>query len=177
MFVAKPVAFGSINFLPGFPSDSVYSCNPWKTDSAAGSCATPPTSIGRESNVLPAGDAIAQALRDVTGRMSLAGLGGCGCKSKAKQHHSTTLVGVGSVDDCGCGGSCGGCGSGAPVYQGDGVSGAGGGGGFHYHHHSGLGDFGVPDLATVTADPLGYLQSNAFPIVLGALVVYLIKKR
>jgi hypothetical protein len=40
-----------------------------------------------------------------------------------------------------------------------------------------MGDFGLPSFTEVAGDPVGYLRANAFPIVLGALAVYLIKRR
>jgi len=158
MYVQRPVAFGTINFLPGFPSDSVYQCDPWSTTSA-GRCADGPSVIGRETGNYQAGAAIQRALAEVTGRPSLAVGELAVAAAPQVAHHHDSLSGIG---DCGCGGKCGGCGSGAA------------------HHHDslmGMGAYGLPDLATVTADPLGYLQANAFPIVLGALAVYLIKKR
>ncbi len=130
--VARAVAFDSVGFLPGFPSDSAYQCDPWSTSRKMGGCADAPQVVGREAGTSQAGAAIARAIAEARGGSATVNLGGCGC-----------------------GGSCGGCGS----------------------HEHGLGDYGIPALSDVTGDPVGYLRSNAFPIVLGALAVYLIKKR
>ena len=148
--VARPVAFDSINFLPGFPSDSAFQCDPWSTNRAQGACVDSPTVIGRERGTSQAGVAIAAAIAAARGAAPVS-LGSCG-------------------GSCGCGGTCGG-GLG---------SGDHGGGHSHPHHDGpmkGIGDYGIPDFSTVAGAPLDYLKANAFPIVLGALAVFLIKKR
>lgn len=150
MYVDRPVAFDSINFLPGFPSDSVYQCDPWSTTRGEGACAGSPTVIGREQGVNPASMAIARAIAAARNAPA-SGLSGCG-------------------GSCGCGGTCGGG-------MGDDGGAYGSTSRSHQHHHASIGDFGLPDFSTIAADPVGYLKGNAFPIVLGALAVYLIKRK
>lgn len=154
----KPVAFGSVNFLPGFPSLSVFGCNPWKQDMRAGACANPPSVIGREKAALPATDAMTRAMLEAgvgpdsfiadiqRGVMpaALSGVGGSG--SASWEHHHANEKG-----GCGCGGKCGGCGGGL----------------------SGVAE----TFAELTSDPMQFLQDNALAIALGAAVVWMLKKK
>jgi hypothetical protein len=103
--IQKPVAFDSIDFLPGFPSLSKYDCNPWSTAFKAGACATPPTVIGRERNAnIYAGDIMARAIASSSNRPAqIEGLGGCGgkcgCAGKCGGlGHNDSMGGIGSID-------------------------------------------------------------------------------
>lgn len=152
-FVAKPVAFDSINFLPGFPGNSRYSCNPWSIEFKAGACAVGPTAVGRE----PAGvmDARAMALAILAasnshGPVRLSGLGG----ASEVRVHSREITGrtrLGSLaGDCGCGGRCG-CGEEVPRW-------------------AGMGDLSV---ASVT----DWAKANWVPLLVGGGLVWFLKRR
>jgi len=97
-FVEKPVAFDSVDFLPGFPSLSVYGCNPWNRDLRAGACASPPSVVGREKAQLPATVAMSRAMLE-------AGIGPASFMSEMQRG-----IVPAALSGCGCGGSCGGCG-------------------------------------------------------------------
>ena len=175
----RPVAFGSINFLPGFPSLSVFGCNPWKRDMKAGACANPPSTIGREKAALPATVAMTQAMleagvgpdsfiSDIQRGVMPAALAGLGAGSDGSiMHHNRARGGIhalGANDNgwehhhgneggggCGCGGTCGGRGGGL----------------------SGLSE----SFTALTSDPMGFLQDNALAIAIGAAVVFMLKRK
>lgn len=173
-FVQKPVAFDSINFLPGFPSLSRFGCNPWNTGKVAGSCPDGPVNISREPIPVPASQYIARAMLQagvappaynnmfkrgiVPGQLAgimaqLRGIGNPGGSGDGGSigDGNTGPTRLGGLGGCGCGGSCG-CGG----------------------HDHGLG-FALTDI---TSDPLGWLQSNAVPLAIGgALVFFLFKRR
>lgn len=177
-FLKKPVAFDSINFLPGFPSLSAFSCNPWDTGHVAGACASTPVQIARQPSTMPASTFMARAMLEagvgapkfdrmmrrgvVPAGMAgivqqLRGIGGGGYAgdggSIGDGYRITRLGGGGrGAGGCGCGGKCGGCST---------------------DHSHGLG-FALSDI---TADPMAWLSSNAIPLAIGAAAAYFIFKR
>jgi hypothetical protein len=150
MYVQRPVDFDSINYLPGFPTLSLYQCDPFSWNGATGGCAAAPVAVGRE--LAPVSDATSMALAVLQAQNKLpVRLGSSG--SRSDRHRSR----LGSsnradrhlrgLDGCGCGGSCGGCGS--PM---------------------GLGAFDWTSIIT-------WLESNWMPLLVGGGVVWFLKRR
>lgn len=81
MLIEKPIAFESLDFLPGFPTLSKYTCNPFSTFYRAGACANPPQTVGRERSGPYGFDAMVAAIKAAGGQVpnysgkQLAGLG------------------------------------------------------------------------------------------------------
>lgn len=171
-FIKKPVAFDSINFLPGFPSLSAYACNPWDSGKVAGACASTPVQIARQPSTMPASTFIARAMLEAgvappqlnnmmrrgvvpgalagIARQHLKGMGFASDGGSSDDGYKMTRLGGG----CGCGGSCGGCGD-------------------DHKHGGGLG-FALSDI---TSDPMAWLSANAVPLAIGAGLAYFIFKR
>jgi hypothetical protein len=156
-FVAKPVDFDSINYLPGFPSLSKYDCDPFSWNKATGGCKTSPVAIGRERKGVIDAQALLAALQQ-TGAKAPSILGGLG--ESMHRRVGTGIHGVGAASGsgslhrrrgmgCGCGGSCGGCGD------------------------KGLGQI---DLTSMTGI-LSWLESNWMPLAIGAGVVWMLKRK
>ena len=164
MYVQRPVEFDSINYLPGFPSLSVYSCDPFSWDTLTGGCAGGPVAIGREKAGVNDATAMALAIVGAAAKspvrlwssgsrggdrharpMHLSGQHG------ADHHHYVDARGSGGrrfahLNGCGCGGSCGSCGG--PM---------------------GLGF----DMTTITT----WLMANWMPLLIGGGVVRFLKRR
>jgi hypothetical protein len=173
-FLRKPIAFDSINFQPGFPSLSVFSCNPWDTSRRLdGACASEPVQIARQQSTMPASFYIQRALIEagaapaavnnmmkrgivpaalagIAGiRPQLRGLGWGGDGGSIGDGNT----GATRLGGCGCGGkTAGGCGCGG----------------------HGLGDFSLTDI---TSDPMAWLKSNVVPLTVGAAVAYFVFKK
>lgn len=189
--VKKPVAFDSINFLPGFPSLSRYQCNPWKIADSAGACADSPVNISREPNMLPASVFIQRAMLQAgvappaMKNMMARGIVPAALAGIVRQAHlhgsGGALLGLGHDCGCGCGGH-GDCGGGLGGASGS--VGVGGSAGSSYGFDGGdegtnygptrLGAF---DLTAITSNPVQWLQDNALPLALGAGVAWFIFRR
>lgn len=171
MLIEKPIAFESLDFLPGFPTLSKFACNPWSSNFKAGACANPPVAIGRERGPLNGWPAVQAAIRAAGGTVpSVTGLGGggrggdrhiqrlrlSGAGGHADRHRADYGYQAGTLRNdvpgyraklggCGCGGSCG-CGGGA-----------------------GLGF----DASSVTS----WVTANWMPLAIGAAAVWFLKRR
>jgi hypothetical protein len=164
-FVNKPVAFDSINYLPGFPLDSVYSCNPWDTNpNNPDACSVLPMSLARSAGRMPASlpmqaamiaAGVAPASRSMMFHKGIvpAQLGGCGCGCKGS-------------------GSCG-MGRGGSDHH---VHGGGPGGWSNPFQPgvAGLGDF---PTSFAPADLMAWAQANAAALGIGFALAWFLKRK
>jgi hypothetical protein len=167
-FVAKPVDFDSINYLPGFPSLSKFSCDPFSWNALTGGCKTPPVAVGRERKGVIDANALLAALQQ-TGAKAPSILGGLGGPGGSGFHRrvGTGIHGVGGASGsgslhshrrgmgCGCGGSCGGgCGCGSKSAM-------------------GLGQIDLTSMASIVS----WRETNWMPLAIGAGVVWMLKRK
>lgn len=175
MLIEKPIAFESLDFLPGFPTLSKYTCNPFSTFYRAGACANPPQTVGRERTGPYGFDAMVQAIKAAGGVVpnysgGMSGLGkagdrhirhdhfisGLGASGRSDRHarFTTDLTaasafrprhGTEGLGGCGCGGSCGGCGG-------------------------GLGQFDASSI-------MSWISANWMPLAIGGAAVWFLKRR
>jgi hypothetical protein len=150
MYLQKAVDFDSINYLPGFPSLSLYSCSPDSWNPETGGCSALPVAVGRE--LAPVSDATSMALAVVQAQNKMpARLG-----SAHGDRHRRVGMGVAAhernrnrgMGGCGCGGSCGGC-----------------------------GDHGPIGMGMAWTDIVTWLESNWMPLLIGGGVVWFLKRR
>lgn len=184
--IQKPVAFDSINFLPGFPSLSRYGCNPWNRFNTAGACPSDPINVSNEpSPGMSASAYISRAMAEagvsspVIDRMvrsgvipaSLAGIVG----QLGRKRMIVGLRGSGGALIEGLGGG----GGGASISDGGDAIGecqCGGRGGCPGAETCGATRLG--DLTQLTTDPVGWVTGNAMPLAIGfGLAWFFLKRR
>lgn len=186
MLIEKPIAFESLDFLPGFPTLSKYTCNPWGTNFRAGACANPPQAVGRERMAPYGFDAMVQAIKaaggvvpNYSGKM-LAGLGAAEHALSRHIRHEHFMSGMGGGEH---GGAHHGR-SGAAGYEGNWptastsrndhpnykarLSGCGCGG--SCSSCSGMGAFDATSI-------MSWITSNWMPLAIGAGAVWFLKRR
>jgi hypothetical protein len=177
--IKQPVAFDSLNYLPGFPSLSKFDCNPWATNVQEGACGNKLVDISRQSGTAPAQVAIQRALTAAgygSGQSqfaqrrgivpaALAGSGGSllglGFTDRYADIYDGSMdssySGFRGLGGCGCGGSGGSCGCD------DG-------------HHHGMGDISS-DLTAAIADPMTWAKNSILALAVGAFAGYMIGHR
>jgi hypothetical protein len=168
-FVARPVDFDSINYLPGFPSISKYDCAPDSWNPLTGGCNNPPVSVGRERRGVIDAQALIAALQQA-GAKAPSILGGLGSAGSYGYHRrvGTGIHGIGAAAGsgslhrrrgmgCGCGGSCGG----------------GGGCGCGDKSPMSLGQLDLTSMAGIVT----WLESNWMPLAIGAGVAWMLKRK
>lgn len=159
-YINRPVAFDSINFLPGFPGNSDYSCNPWDMTAEAGACAVSPVAVGRETS--PISDATAMALSALAaGSKAPMGLSGSDRSARFRRvalsgggerdYHRRSGGVAGLGDSCGCGGRCG-CGQ----------------------EFVGMGQI---DLSSTMSTITTWVEANWMPLLVGGAVIWFLKKK
>lgn len=180
MLVEKPIAFESLDFLPGFPTLSKFACNPFSTNFRAGACANPPVAVGRERTPLNGWPAVTAAIRAAGGVVpSYTGISGLAMGEKSARHHRDEhlmLRGLGAHDTGrhhyeGNWPSASTLRNDHPRYQAPHLSGCGCGGSCSSCSGSGLG---------FTLDPasiMSWVTANWMPLAVGGALVWFLKRR